>query len=182
MRKSLKFILVTVWILVTRSYDAWSTFQYTPDLSREANPLASVFGLGWSPILLIVGVLCLYSIFAFYKSMFEEYAFLPSEKDLNFSEFTTYLYLGEKARWTEALYKLPSSWKRLNHYLGRYLTRCLVFVGFVSTAMWLGIWYSEFYKEAHSAVLIYSIIIAGCGLIAYLWNKNLYQDYNLQNS
>ena len=40
---------MTFWILLTRWFDAYSTYQYTPDLGKESNPLVSIFGFGWTP-------------------------------------------------------------------------------------------------------------------------------------
>ena len=44
MNRKLKFIIMTVWILLTRGYDTYATYQHTPDLDKKANPLVSVFG------------------------------------------------------------------------------------------------------------------------------------------
>jgi hypothetical protein len=42
--KTLKFLIILLWILFSKSYDAYCTFQHTPDLSKEANPLVSLLG------------------------------------------------------------------------------------------------------------------------------------------
>jgi hypothetical protein len=45
--KRLKFFIILLWILFSKSYDAYCTFLHTPDLSKEANPLVSVLGFNW---------------------------------------------------------------------------------------------------------------------------------------
>ncbi len=45
--KTLKFLVILLWILLSKSYDAYCTYLHTPDLSKEANPLVSVLGLNW---------------------------------------------------------------------------------------------------------------------------------------
>ena len=177
MRKTTRFIIVTIWILLTRSYDAYCTYLYTPDLSKEANPLVSVLGLSWTPLLIIICVLSLYAIYAYYASMFKPMNLLPDERGLTFREVSTYTCLGKVDAWFSMLYKYPKDIGRLNQVVGHTLTKCLVFAGFVSTIMWLLINYSEFYKDLHSAPLIYTILGLGCCVIIYRWFKSMFKIY-----
>ena len=177
MSQSTKFTITTAWILFSRSYDAFCTYQLTPDLSKEANPLASVLGLGWTPILSIIGLLSCYAIYAYYKATFQPKDLMPPEKGYTFSQFAAYLYLGRKDSWLAMFYKLPKEMIRFNQYMGAVLTKCLVFVGFVSTIMWLLINYTSYYATYHSATLIYSIIILGNIFIVYRWNEEMYRGY-----
>ena len=81
-----------------------------------------------------------------------------------------------------SLYKFPKDLNRFNNYMGNLLTRCLVFAGVVSTIMWLLINNSEYYKNIHSAPLIYSILVGGCIAIIYFWNKSMYKKYLEESS
>ncbi|MEZ5047954.1 MAG: hypothetical protein R2831_13295 [Chitinophagaceae bacterium] len=178
MTKKTKFIITTAWILFSRSYDAYCTNLLTPDLSKEANPLVTVVGISsWTTLLIILSVLTIYVIYAYFVSVFRPMNLLPTDKGYSFGNFVAYVYLGIKDSWTATLYKFPKDTKRLNNYMGRLLTKCLVFAGAVSTIMWLLINNSEYYKTIHSAPLIYSILIGGCAIITYLWNKSLYSQY-----
>lgn len=180
MSKATKFSITTVWILFSRSYDAYCTSQHTPDLTNEANPLVSVFGMGWTPLLLIIGALTLYVIYSYYLATFKPMNLLPSEGGYSFIGLMTFVYLGRKEPWTAMLYKLPNSLSRFNQYIGHVLTRCLVFAGIVSTAMWLLINHTEFYKQIHSAPMIYTILIGGAILITLQWNWEMYKGYKLK--
>ncbi len=177
MKKVMKFALTTAWILFSRAYDVYATYQHTPDLKKEANPLASVLHLNWSPILFIVGVLTLGILYAYYVATFKPFQLLPQEKGFNFRQVTTHIYLGHHDRWTALLYQLPKSRKRLLHYLGHTLTIAMVYVGIVSTAMWLLINYTEFYKDYHSARVVYGIIVVGILLSTYIWHRRMYRQY-----
>jgi hypothetical protein len=177
MGKKTKFTLVTAWILLSRSYDAYCTNQLTPDLSKESNPLVSVLGMSWTPLLIIISLLSIYAIYTLYISVFKSKNLLPTEKGYSFSNVAAYTYLGQKDHWTAVFYKLPKDVSRFNHYMGHTLSRCLVFAGIVSTVMWLLINYTEFYKSIHSVQLIYSILIIGCTAIIYSWNKTMYRQY-----
>ena len=178
----MRFVITTIFILFTRGYDIYSTYQYNPDLSLEANPLVSVLGFTWTPLLIVMGLLSVYAIYCYYKAVFHDYDLYPQKKDYSLSHFIGYLYLGEKQGWTSLLYKFPKDLKRFNHYMGHLLTKFLVFAGFVSTLMWLLLNYTDFYKEIHSANMIYSILILGSILISYLWFLKNYKEYQTLSS
>lgn len=183
MTKKVKFTITTAWILLSRSYDAYCTNMLTPDLSKEANPLVTVFGVSsWTTLLIILGVLTIYVIYAYFISLFRPMNLLPNDRGYSFGNFVAYVYLGFKDGWTATLYKLPKDTKRLNNYMGHLLTRFLVYAGIVSTIMWLLINNSDYYKTIHSASLIYTILILGCVVIACTWNKTLYRQYLLNTN
>ncbi len=181
MNKNLKFLVIVVWILLTRSYDAYCTFRHTPDLSKEANPLVTIVGIdSWSTLLMILGILTIYTIYTYYLSVFKNYSLLPSEKNYSFSNIIAYIYLGTKDSWTSIFYKFPKDINRFNHYMGHFMPGCLVYAGFVSTAMWILINNTDFYQSIHSPMLVYSILIIGTIYICYLKNKSFYYKYLLE--
>jgi len=177
MTKKTKFTITTAWIVCSRSYDAYCTNQLTPDLSHESNPLVSLLGMTWTPLLITLGILTIYLIYAYYISVFKPKDLLPTEKGYTFSEFIAFTYLGRKDKWFAIFYKLPKDINRFNHWMGYNLTQGLVFAGVVSTIMWLLIKYTEFYKNIHSVQLIYSILIIGSFYIIYKYNKTLFEKY-----
>ena len=180
--KTLKFIAVTTLILFSRSYDAYCTHTLTPDLSKEANPLVTVAGVSsWSVLLIILGCLTAYALFAFYIRTYKPTNLLPEEKGYSLNHFVAFLFLGYKDQWFATLYKLPSSLNRFNNYMGEVLTKCLVYAGVVSTLMWILIHNSEYYRSIHSAPFIYSILIVGCFAIIFRWNKSEYKLYLQSN-
>ena len=102
----------------------------------------------------------------------------PKENGFRFNEFATYLYLGRKEHWSAFLFKFPQEIKRFHQYMGHTLTPCLVYAGIISTAMWLLIHHAEWYRSIHNATTIYGVLIAGCVVIAYNWNRKMYQAYS----
>ena len=178
MKKYINFTITTVWILFTRWFDAYSTYQHTPNLGKEANPLVSIFGFGWTPLMAVVAVGILYVIYTYYLAIFQPYNFEPKEKGYSLSHFIGYVYTGKKQSWISVFYKIPRDLQRFNHVIiGQLLSRCLVFAGFVSTIMWLLINNTEFYKSIHSAPMIYLILIIGSVYISYRWFKKIYSEY-----
>jgi len=177
MNKRVKFTITTLWIILSRSYDAYCTNQLTPDLSKESNPLVSVLGMTWTPLLIMLVLLTVYVIYAYYLCVFKPKDLLPTEKGYSFSNIVAFTYLGLKDNWTAVFYKFPKDLNRFNHYMGHLLTPCLVFAGLVSTVMWLLIRHTDYYKTIHSASMIYCILLIGCVSIIYQWNKAMYRQY-----
>ncbi len=177
MNKKVKFTITTVWILLSRSYDAYCTNQLTPDLSKESNPLVSVLGMTWTPLLITLALLTSYAIYAYYISVFKPKNLFPTEKGYTFSQFAAFIYLGYKDNWTAVFYRYPNNINRFNQYMGHTLTQCLVYAGFVSTLMWLLINNSDYYKTIHSATAVYVILVGGCAVIIYSWNWVMYKRY-----
>jgi len=173
----LKFTTVTLWILLTRGYDAYATYQFTPDLSKESHPLVSVFGFDWSSILVFLILGSLYAIFAYYKVSFQRFSLEPQEKDYKFSDFVGYVYTGKKNSWTALLFKFPNSFKRLNFYMGHVLARCMVFAGVVSTSMWVLIKTTGRYPNTIASIMIYLTLISGCIILTYMWLSKIYKEY-----
>jgi hypothetical protein len=96
-------------------YDAYSTKQLTPDLSKESNPLVSVLGMTWAPLLIVLGLLTVYVVYAFYLSTFKPTRLFPTQKGYTFKEFVTYKYLGRTDSWMALVYKFPKDLNRLNN-------------------------------------------------------------------
>lgn len=177
----IRFLLLSSWIVASRAFDAAATMRHTPDLSKEANPLASALGLSWSPLLVVVGLLSIYTVYTLHRRLFRPLDLFPTEAGYSFSQFFAYTYLGRKAEWHATLYQLPRELQRFNHYMGHVLPRGVAFAGVVSTTMWLLIWSSERYRSLHSAGVIYAILVAGIVVILVSWNRRAYGRY-LQRS
>jgi len=181
MTKKQNFFILSSWIVFSRIFDALSTFEHTRDLSKEANPLVSILGLGWSPLLLIIGSLTAYSIFAFYQFTFKTKNLAPLQKDLGFVDYSIYLYLGEIKHWSAMLYQYPKEKWRLHQYLGAILAPCLVYAGILSTTMWLMIQHWPPYKDMHNPWLIYTLLVGGCVIIVYRFHRKSFQLYLANN-
>ena len=180
MNKKLKFLITTAWILFSRSYDAYCTYQFTPDLSKENNPLVAIGGISsWTVLLAILSILTICVLYFYYTTVLRPMNLLPSERGYSFGNVVAFIYLGFKANWFSVLYKVPKDLRRFSHYIGHLLPQCLVYAGFVSTIMWLLINNTEYYCTVHDASLVYSILIIGSLIIVNLWNRSMYRQYLL---
>jgi len=52
-RRHTEFFILLTLLIVTRVADGILTYKITPDLSREPNPLVSIFGFGWAGLILV---------------------------------------------------------------------------------------------------------------------------------
>jgi len=180
--KILKFLIILLWILFSKSYDAYCTYLHTPDLSKEANPLVSVLGLNWFWLLIVIGSLTIYTCYTLYLISFNPIKLYPLEKGYSFSNFIAYMYFGKKSSLFSILYKIPAIRNKRFHYtFGNIFVRYLVFAGIVSTVMWLLINNSEaYYREIHNHLVIYGILISGTFIILYNYYKTNYNKYQEQ--
>ncbi|MFM1947383.1 MAG: hypothetical protein RL207_1666 [Bacteroidota bacterium] len=160
--KKIKFYVIVSWIIFSRSFDAYCTNLHTPDLQKEANPLVSSMGLTWSPLLIILSLLMIYVIFAYYQFEFKSITLDPKEPGFSFKDYATYRYLGRKAHWSALLFQFPTSINRFNQVMGQLMAPCLAYAGVVSSIMWLLIFNSSYYRSIHQAALIYLLLISGC--------------------
>ena len=176
----LRFSLTAVWVVFSRAYDAYCTALYTPDLTMEANPLVSVLGFGWTPLLAVVGGLTLFTVYAYWKRAFQPENIYPESGEYSLLQFNTYLYLGRKGHWSSMLYKLPGSWKRFVQYWGMFATPSLIWAGVISTIMWLLINNTTWYMpEYHSVKLIYMLVVSS-SIVAIAWvTSNARLEYRL---
>jgi hypothetical protein len=179
--KRIKFFAASIFIAGTRLYDVLSTFQFTPDLDMEANPLVKHVGLRWHGLIIVLSVFTIYTIYALYISMFRPAQLLPEAKGLKFREFIPYWYFGHAEKWTSIFWKFPKSFRRINTIYGPLLAGALIWAGAITTSMWLLIsnttWY---FPKYHSVKFIYTLLIAGVLLIYYLQLKTSYDEHKSQ--
>jgi hypothetical protein len=174
-----KFLLVTVWLVVTRVIDVYATFKFTPDLTREANPLVSVLGLNnWTVLIIILSLLTLGVIFLYYIHIFKKDFKFPSEKGMGYLDFSGFLFFGKPEKWYAIFCKIPVGWKKNLQILGVMLPYGLAIAGLISTLMWYGIYLlPELYRPYHSVVLIWGIIGIGCFASWFIFAYSEYKNY-----
>jgi hypothetical protein len=179
--KTLQFLIILLWILFSKSYDIYCTYLHTPDLSKEANPWVSVLGMNWFWLLMVIGLLTIYTCYTLYLISFKPIKLYPLEKGYSFSNFIPYMYFGKKSSWLAIIYRVPPIRNKRFHYtFGNILVRYLVFAGIVSTVMWLLINNSEAYRVIHNHLVIYAILISGTFIILYNYYKTNYNKYQTQ--
>lgn len=159
------FFSFTILILFTRAYDVYSTFQFTPDFSKEANPLSSILGLGGIGVTIVVSIIMLYTIFALYKYQKYKNDLLPKEEKLTYKEFNKYYNNFGK----QGVRMLVD---------GYVFSRTFAVVGIITTIMWALInhttWY---YNNYHNPKLIYLMLIVVTIFFNFFFIKSKFKEY-----
>lgn len=159
-------------------YDYVSTKNFTPDLSKETNPLVYIGGLKWNALTIILVILTMYVIYALYISIYKNHKLLPNRTGLSFKEFVPYYYFGNEERLSSLFWKFPKSFMRFNAIMGAILAGALVFAGIISTTMWILINYTTwYYPGLHFPPLLYGLILIGAVAAGYLHFRNSYAKY-----
>lgn len=165
-------------IIATRLFDLISTRNFTPDFSKESNPLTTVLGLRFNGMTIAMIVVLIYTIYALFISIYSKLDIVPKEKGLSFKEFTTSLYLGYKDNWIAIFYKFPKEQERYNIIWGSILSWTFVWAGFLTTTMWLLINSSEsFYKNYYNSTMMYCLIFGGLIILTLNFFRKQYISY-----
>jgi hypothetical protein len=94
-----------------RFLDLYITYQYTPDLKCEWNPLVSIFGASWSGFILTQVLLVLFvaSLMFFY---FNRKPAIITQNGLSFDDFMYAYFYGKPRPWPIRMLSLPKNPER----------------------------------------------------------------------
>lgn len=82
MSKKTKFIILAILVAAGRFYDVFTTSLYTPDLKNESNIIVSLFGGGWTIVLILQTLLSVTVIYCLYCYFFKFQTVRPAENNL----------------------------------------------------------------------------------------------------
>jgi hypothetical protein len=178
-RIRLEFSLLTLFFIVTRCWDIAATYFVTPDLEKETNPIVSIFGEGWTAVIVIQAILVAVIITVNYFSLFKIVTNYPSQRAFSFKEFVAYHYFGEKQNLIKMLYRFPKNKNVLIKALGYILPRALIvisiFISMSSTLLIVNDDYGKFYDVAKP--FYYIVMVAIVFLFSVLFFKREYALY-----
>lgn len=107
MKKKLFVITVVVYLLTTLA-DLGLTYLNTPDLSRESNPLVTVFGLGWGALITVAALSVIMFVSLTYYSCFKYKTIHTNDRRL--TEYVSSITYGRPDKfWTGGIPKHVSS-------------------------------------------------------------------------
>jgi hypothetical protein len=166
--RSKHFFLVVMSVIVLRALDLYITYRYTPGLAAEWNPVVSLFGAGWTG-LIIVQVLLIFiiSVAMFFYFMREEKT--VAQADLSFQDFV-YVYFFDKLRpWPERMFTFPYNFRTHMVFLGFILMVLAVFISIfailhnvllIAQIKWYCLFVGQHYKVYFPVVFGMATIIA----------------------
>lgn len=158
-----KFILLTFLLIISRCFDFFTTYWYTPDLSKETNILVNLLNINYFSAGIIQLLALSLVIYLLYNYCFRGVYTEGISQETTVKEFIGIYHFRDKEGWKKLLYKLPSNKNSSLYSLGYILTRSLITIGFiVGTSTLLLIIsdkYKNLYKYGGSNILYFLIVI-----------------------
>lgn len=91
-KKHIEFFILLILLILTRIADGILTYKITPDLSRELNPLVSLFGFRWTGLIIIALLIIIPTIILNYYSIYRPFDNSPPDQNFSFREFKQYYF------------------------------------------------------------------------------------------
>ncbi len=171
-----KFIIISILLIISRTFDAITTYFYTPDLSHECNPLISIFGLGWIHLIVVQVLLIGIAIYLFHFYTFKKVDTVEFNKNTNLKEFVSIFNFNNKNNFYKIFYKLPTNKNALKYSLGYVLTYSLIFIGFIvgtsTTFLITSETYKQIYKNYNVPLLLYLMMMLTIIIISVKFYRN----------
>ena len=115
------FSLLTLLIL-TRVADGILTYKITPDLSRELNPLVSIFGFDWAGLIVVALAIIIPTVYLTYYNIYKPFDNFPDKK-ASYLEFKKFYFNAANPTLK------ASSGKIIIHTLGYIVPRAFILWG-----------------------------------------------------
>jgi len=90
-RRHTEFFILLTLLIVTRVADGILTYKITPDLSRELNPLVSIFGFGWAGLILVALAIIIPTVILSYYNIYKPFDNFP-DKRASYLEFKKFYF------------------------------------------------------------------------------------------
>lgn len=177
--KKTKFFLLTFILLFARGCDFYSTsLWYFDKPEGEMNPISSIFGLGWTSMIIANIIVIGLIIYAFYYYSFSYTLTQVKTNPGGLTDFVSELYFNEKGRFLDVFYKIPPNKKTLLAHFGYVFIRVVIILSFLATFHNLCQFYSvKFYNSFREFMgrplfVIYGLMLLSIFYFTYrLWNK-----------
>lgn len=142
------FILISVYTVLILA-DGLLTYLNTPDLSREANPLVSVLGLGWGSLFL-ANFICFILLIVLTWYSFVRYQTVYTNTT-RFTHYISQIVYNRPDKFIWMLYKLPKNWGPVMACMGYCFCYSLIVARLILVLEWLA-------TTFHADLTIYNYI------------------------
>ena len=174
-----KFIAMSLLLLFSRGCDFYSTSLWFFDHPEgETNPLSSVFGVGFTGLVLVNVIIIGLIIYAFYYYSHQYRQGKPPSRPTNLKDYISERYYNEKGKFYNIFFKTPTNKKTLVAHLGYVLVRVVIVASFLATFHNLCQFYQAgFYNTFRDIVgrplfVIYGLILVSLCYFTYrLWKR-----------
>ena len=121
-RRHTEFFSLLTLLILTRVADGILTYKITPDLSRELNPLASIFGFGWAGLIIVALAIIIPTVILSYYNIYKPFDNFP-DKNITYPEFKKFYFNAANPTLK------ASSGKIIIHTLGYIVPRVFILWG-----------------------------------------------------
>ncbi|HRP89378.1 MAG TPA: hypothetical protein PKX92_05020 [Edaphocola sp.] len=177
MKKYVFFWTVSFMMIISRFFDVYSTWKYTPNLEVEWNPLVSKMGFNWGGLLIVQIAILLMAIMMLYYALFSFVKCFPHEKNLSFSRFVAFFLTGNNIKLSNAFFVLPKEKSRIKVLSGIFIPIAIICSGIITTLMWILMNNTVFYPKFHDPIISLIAIILLFFISCYCCLKILYLKY-----
>jgi hypothetical protein len=178
-----KFIILSFLIIIGRTFDASTTFLYTPDLTNETNVIVKFLGANWTSVIIVQVLLTGLTIGLLYFYLFKFSPIMPTDKTLTLKQFVSHLYYGDTVSFNKIFYKAPSNKQVLLASTGYIVSMTLVSVSYIvgtsTTLLMISDNYKQLYKHG-IAYFLYTIIVGLAIWFAIKFFKTEYKKYLIE--
>lgn len=89
--QNIEFLVILILLILTRISDGILTYKITPDLSRELNPLVSLFGVGWVGLISAALLIIIPTVILNYYSIYKPFNNFP-DGNVSFADFKKFYF------------------------------------------------------------------------------------------
>lgn len=186
-QKNSKYLIFFIVLLSLRMADLYLTYQITPDLSREWNPLVSYFNLSWQGFVGVQFMLVLLALFAFHN--YKIRILNPVDKyGLNMHRFIYYYFHGQDFSFNHFKQNLVTMPSKRKLKLSRAFNGFVLAASFVLVSLFAILhnililgdfpWYHIFVHRYNELYLpsVYISLVAGSCLVFFVREYQRYKS------
>ena len=159
LKRKNKFYLLLSLLVISRCLDFFTTFLYTPDLSKETNILVQLFNFDYFLLSIVQITLVALVGYFLYIYCFRTVDTPNVSANTSLKDFIGIFFFKDKERTKEIFLKFPTNKNSFSYSLGYILTYSLITIGFMvgtSTSLLL---ISEKYREFYRHGVIITIFV-----------------------
>jgi hypothetical protein len=175
-----KFLFLTILLIVARLSDIITTYIYIPNLDKELNPIVSIFGKGWTTMLIVQVVLISGFIYSLWVYCTKKLTLPKVDSSLTLKEFISLFNFNDTKSFNKIFYKIPKNKTAFISTIGYCGTISLIILSFLvaisTTFLILSPDYRLFYRSYKIPVfLILSFVVVFIFLLTKFYKKEYHK-------
>jgi hypothetical protein len=180
-----KFLFLTFLLIVARLSDIITTYIYIPNLEKELNPIVSVFGQGWTTMLLVQVIIISGFIYSLWVYSTKKLTLPKVDNSLTLKEFISLLNFKDTISYKKIFYKIPKNKTAIFYTIGYCGTISLIVLSFLvaisTTFLILSPDYRIFYRNYKIPVFLILSFVVMFIILLIKFYKSEYKNWLGEN-